>query len=76
MQPCILQLVELAGKRVAKEGNRRCADWGAICAAIEGKTGLGLLANTVEETEAKLVEIVRLEQVSSIHPEFTVPMGD
>ena len=56
MQPYILQLVELAGKRVTKEGNRRCADWGAMCATVEGKTGLGLLlANTaspVEETEA------------------------
>ena len=51
------ELAALAGNPVTKEGKQRAAASGAMCVAIEGKSGLGLPANTAEETEAKLAAI-------------------
>jgi ribonuclease HI len=51
------ELAALAGNHVTKEGKQRAAAWGAMCAAVEGKSGLGLSANTAEETEAELAAI-------------------
>jgi hypothetical protein len=45
------------GNHVTKEGKQRAAAWGAMCAVVEGKSGLGLSANTAEETEAELAAI-------------------
>ena len=42
---------------LTKEGKQRAAAWGAMCAVVEGKSGLGLSANTAEETEAELAAI-------------------
>ena len=36
---------------------RNSRHWGAMCSKVEGKTGIGLPANTAEETAAKLAEI-------------------
>ena len=51
------ELVELAGNHETKDGKRRCADWGAMCAALAGKGGNALPVNTEEETRTTLAEI-------------------
>ena len=38
------ELAALAGNHVTKEGKQRAAAWGAMCAAVDGKSGLGLPA--------------------------------
>jgi hypothetical protein len=50
------ELAALAGNHVT-EGKQRAAAWGAMCAAVEGKSGLGLPADMAEETEAELAAI-------------------
>ena len=51
------ELAALVGNHVTKEGKQRAAAWGAMCVAVEGKSGLGPSANTVEETEVELAAI-------------------
>ena len=51
------ELAELAGEHQTREGKQRCAAWGAMCSVVEGKTRIGLPANTAEETAAKLAEV-------------------
>jgi hypothetical protein len=51
------ELAALGGNHVTKEGKQRAVARGAMRAAVEGKSGLGLPANTAEETEAKLAAI-------------------
>ena len=51
------ELAALAGNHVTNEGKQRAAAWGAMCAAVEGKSGLGLTENTAEETEVEQAAI-------------------
>ena len=51
------ELAALAGNHVTTEGKQRAAAWGAMCAVVEGKSGLELSANTVEETEVEMAAI-------------------
>jgi hypothetical protein len=42
------ELTGLVGNHATKEGKQRAAAWGAMmCAVVEGKSGLGLPANTL-----------------------------
>ena len=46
------ELTELAGNHDSKEGKLLCAQWGEICAALEGDGGGSLPANlTGEKTD-------------------------
>eukprot|EP01050_Picozoa_sp_SAG11_P004504 SAG11_NODE_290_length_11190_cov_12.004872_3_plen_221_part_00 len=51
------ELAHLAGNHETKEGKLLAADWGVMCAEVEGKSGHGLPTNTPEQTEQQLTVI-------------------
>eukprot|EP01050_Picozoa_sp_SAG11_P033832 SAG11_NODE_11676_length_745_cov_0.650155_2_plen_88_part_01 len=53
----LAELVELAEDHETEKGKKRCADWGAMCAALAGRSDKALPVNTEEETRTALAEI-------------------